>query len=79
MASYIVVQRGMSNQSIYSALHHCASVIVFDITFVARLWQRAILREALLFEVAYSIVVCIGKKVVQVVLGRMIFKFIHES
>ena len=69
----------MCYHSIYSALHHCASVVVFDITFIARFWQRAILREALLFEVAYCIVVSIGKKVVQVVLVCMIFKFIHES
>lgn len=65
--------------SLDSALHHCASIVVFDVAFPARLGQVVILREALLAEVLDGVVISIGQKVVQLLGLRVVLKLVHQA
>ena len=57
LAPDVIVQGSVPNLPINRTLHHCASIVVLDVAFVARLRQRAVFIEALLLEIAYRIVV----------------------
>lgn len=56
----------MPNVLLDRALHHCASIVVFDVAFPARFVEVVDVGEALFAEVFNGVVVCIGQKVVQV-------------
>lgn len=59
----ILVDRLMHNVSINFALHHCATIVIFYVTFPAGFRHRRTLSETLLPEVLDSIVVGISQEV----------------
>ena len=69
----------MSDVSLNSALHHRASIVVFDITFPSWLWQVMVLGESLLSEVLDSIVVSVGQKVEELFGRGVILQLVHEA
>ena len=69
----------MSDVALNCALHHCASIVVFDVAFPARLRQVVILREALLAEVLDGVVISIGQKVVQLLGLRVVLELVHQA
>ena len=63
----------MPNVALDSALHHCTSIVILDVTFPARFRQIMVLSEALLPEIFDSVIVCIGQEVVQIFRLGMVF------
>ena len=59
LAPDVIVQGSVPYLPIDRTLHHCASIVVLYVAFVARLWQRAVFIEALLLEITDRIIVCI--------------------
>lgn len=75
----VLVEGCMPNVLLNCALHHCASIVVFDVAFPARFVEVVDVGEALFAEVFNSVVVCIGQKVVQVLRLRMVFQLVHQA
>jgi hypothetical protein len=61
------------------ALHHCAAVVIFNVTLPSALRHRGALGEALFSEVFDGIIVSVCEKVMQVDLLCVILQTIHES
>lgn len=61
------------------ALHHRASIIVFNVAFPARFGQVRVLCEALLSEVLNRVVVRIGEEVVQLFQLGVVLELVHKA
>lgn len=61
------------------ALHHSASIVVFNVAFPTWLRQVMVLCEALLAEVLDRIIVCVSQKVMQVFRLSMVLELVHKS
>ncbi len=62
----VLVERCVSNVGLNRALHHCASIIVFNVAFPSTFVQIVTICEALFAEILDCIIVGIGQKVVQI-------------
>ena len=73
----------MSYAQLHNALHHGAAIVVLNVAFPASFRHETrrcrLLLETLLPEVLNRVVVCIGQEIVDVVLGRVVFEFIHKT
>ena len=65
MQSNVLVEGRVLDMSSYIALHHRASIVVFDIAQIAWLRQVLALTKSLLAKVLNSIVISIGQEVMQ--------------
>ena len=69
----------MSNVSLDSTLHHCASIVILDVALPTRFGKVMVLREALLSEVLDSIVISVSEEVVKLLRLSMVLQLIHET
>ena len=67
----------MSDVALNRALHHCASIVVFDKTFPARLRKVMVLSETLFAEILNRVVVSVSQEIVKLLVLSMIFQFVH--
>ena len=74
----ILVDRLMLDVAVYLALHHRATVVVFNVPFPSRLRHGRTLRESLLPEVLDSVVVGVGQKIVEVDFLSMVLQPVHQ-
>lgn len=75
----ILVERRMSNMALNCALHHCASIIVFNVAFPSTFVQIVTICEALFAEILDCIIVGIGQKVVQIFGLGVVFELVHQA
>lgn len=61
------------------ALHHRASIVVFDIALPSALCHESLWVKALLSEKLDCIIVSIGQKVLKIFLLSMVFKSVHQT
>lgn len=81
LASDVLVERLVSDMPVNYALHHCASIIIFDVSFPPWLSHKSrrcwLFLKALLSEVLNRVVIGICKEVVYVLFVGVVFKFVH--
>ena len=75
----VLVEGRVPDVSLDRALHHSASIVVFNVAFPARFRQVRLLCEALLSEVLNGVVVCVGKEVVELFGLCVILELVHEA
>ena len=69
----------MSNVSLDSTLHHCASIVILDVALPARFRKVMVLSEALLSEVLDSIVISVSEEIVELLRLSMVLQLIHKA
>ena len=75
----IAVQRRVSNVPLYCTLHHCASIVVFNVAFPSSFWQGWTFCEPLLAEILDRVVVGVCQEVVEFVGLSVILQFVHQT